>query len=193
VVDRRRVNSAVRLLIFYREIVDGNLNMKRLATYAFLAAILCSLTLARSQTADVTTELANVDLKLNDSLYGKGDLTLLDDLLADDWSGTTALGVTYAKAEMLAEIRKGKGKLDGKKPPDVLVSPVDVKIHLHGDTAVVSGVLRLKMDGRTLTPANYVNVYIRRHRRWYAVATHYFSRAQSNKSLDASGGSVFRN
>ena len=149
--------------------------MKRLIIYALLTGILCSLTFARTQVSDVEAELASLDLKLNESLYGSGDITFLEDILANDWNGRTVGETSYSKAKMMEEIRKAKSELKEKKPPDVRLSVADVKIHIHGDTAVVSGRFRIKLNGEDISPTKYVNVYMKRDGKWRAVATHYFT------------------
>ncbi len=150
--------------------------MKKFLACAFLTSLLYSLTFAQSQASDVKAELLNLDRKLNEELYNTGDVTVLGEILAADWYGMTVLaGPTYSKADMLEEIRKAKDQLHGRKPPEVKLSPADVKIYIFGDTAVVSGRLKIKLNGEDTNPAKYVNVYMNRDGKWRAVASHYCS------------------
>ncbi len=147
--------------------------MKRLLTYSLIACLLCTPLVARGQANDSKEELINLDRKLHAAIYNGNDVALLDKLLADDWYGTTTLGETQSKAELLEQIRKAKSDPGRKKPPMPEVSPSEVKVHTHGDTAIVSGVLSVKSKGEELGPSRYVNIYMMINRRWRAVSTHY--------------------
>jgi ketosteroid isomerase-like protein len=147
--------------------------MKRLLTCSLLAFIFCFPLLVSGRAHDAKEELANLDRKLNGSIYGGSDVALLDDLLADDWYGTTALGETHSKGELIEQIRKAGSQPKKGSPPRLEVSPAEVKIHVYGDTAIVSGFLNVKINGEEISPSRYVNVYMKRDGKWRAISTHY--------------------
>jgi len=146
--------------------------MKRLLTYSLIASIFCLPLLARGQAKDSNEELSNLDRKLNEAIYSGNDIAVLDELLADDWQGRTALGETHSKAALLEQIKKAKSEPKKKNPSKLEVAPTEVRIHVYGDTAVVSGFLGMKLNVEEISPSRYVNVYMRRGGKWRAISTH---------------------
>ena len=145
--------------------------MKRLATYSLLAFVFFSPLPAEGRTNDSKEELVNLDRRLGEALYGSGDLAALDALLAEDWRGGTAFGESHSKAELFEQIKRAQSG-PKKSPARIEVSPAEVRVYIHGDTAVVSGSLRMKLNGEEVSPIRYVNVYMRHGGRWLAISTH---------------------
>jgi ketosteroid isomerase-like protein len=67
----------------------------------------------------------------------KGDAAALDALFADSYISTDSEGRMRTKAEVVGAVKAGNIKFDSAKTQDV-------KIILHGDAAVVSGIWRGK-------------------------------------------------
>lgn len=168
---RRPVVNLDRFYLDHMDI-DGDLNMKRLLTYSLFACILCLPFTARGQANDSKEELANLDRKLNEVIYSGSDVAVLADLLADDWQGTTALGESHSKAELLERISKARSDSQKKIRPMLEVSPTEMRVHVYGDTAIVSGFLNVKPNGQEIAPSKYVNVYMKRNGKWRPVSTH---------------------
>jgi len=97
----------------------------------------------------------------------KRDTKALELLFAAEYTSTDYTGKTYTKAEDL------KNTLD---PKNVFTSGVltDLKVHIYGQTAVVTGVNTVKAtyDGKdTSGEYRFTDVFVKRDGRWQCVAT----------------------
>jgi uncharacterized protein (TIGR02246 family) len=100
----------------------------------YLIPILISLLavpLAAQQKADPSATLKALEEKWN-SAQVKGDLAAMESLLADTFVYTTIDGALRNKAEMIAEIKSGKLKIQSAKVDDM-------KVTVYGDAAVITG------------------------------------------------------
>lgn len=96
----------------------------------------------------------------------KGDTAALDKMTADDYVLTDVNGKTRTKAEMLDAIKNGGIKLSDNKIEDV-------KVHVYGNTAVVTGrsTPTGSIDGQDLNgTVRFTRVYVKRDGRWQSVA-----------------------
>ncbi len=94
------------------------------------------------------------------------DLNTYDRLVADDYVVVQASGVELTKADVMASYRSG-----ARRYKDLRLS--EVKVHLYGDTAVLSARstgFRRENDRDVPNDVRYIRIYLRRRGRWRAVA-----------------------
>jgi len=92
----------------------------------------------------------------------KCDVARYRELLADDFRGVLADGREIDKAEFL--------KQSAVPPPVRNFRAQDVVVRLYGDTAFVNARAVYQRPDGTETQTRYVNVYVRRDRRWQVVS-----------------------
>jgi ketosteroid isomerase-like protein len=99
----------------------------------------------------------------------RNDLPAVERIVADDYRITaSAEGVVLDKTQDLAPLKSGEIKFETAEASDV-----DVRVF--GDTAVVTGVARFRVNsgGRALNFAErFTDVYVKRKGRWQPVASH---------------------
>ncbi len=109
-------------------------------------------------------------LKLEDdwsNAWVKGDGKFLEQLYADEYLATGRDGKTYTKAE---------GIKDDLSPSytDKSFKLSDMKVHIYGETAVVTGMntVKYKKDGKPVqAKGRFTDVFVKRDGRWQCVAT----------------------
>jgi ketosteroid isomerase-like protein len=97
----------------------------------------------------------------------KRDTAFLQKLFADEFLSTDATGAAFNKAQEIANWTTEGARLDS-----FLLS--DLKVHVYGDTAVVTGVNTMKgtYRGQDFGGAfRFTDVFVKRGGRWQAVAT----------------------
>ena len=137
--------------------------MKKLLFVAILAVV-CLLPVF-SQTA-AEKELIKVENDWNTAGM-KHDGKALDLLFATEYLGTDFMGKTYTKAEDLK---------NATNPKNIMTSAVlsDLKVHIYGQTAVVTGLNSIKatLEGKdTSGDYRFTDVFVKRDGRWQCVAT----------------------
>jgi ketosteroid isomerase-like protein len=86
--------------------------------------------------------------------------------LADDFQLTGGQSV-LTKAEFLAAVATGAGRV----PPG---RPEETRIHIYGNVAVVTGLIRYEMPGGAAPIlSRYTEVWVKQGERWLAVHGHY--------------------
>jgi len=96
----------------------------------------------------------------------KGDLAVLDGILADEMTYTHSTGQFETKQQFLDDLRSGKLKYE-------FIAPEDVLVRLYGTAAVVTGRARVqvRMQGQALGfQIRYTGVYAKRTGHWRLVA-----------------------
>jgi ketosteroid isomerase-like protein len=130
----------------------------------FLLWILCSLTAAAQDSSKVIAmENAWNQAEL------KNDASAVQLLLAEDFVMTTAEGDLYNKSQIVASIR------DKSYNPDVLQSS-DMKVHAHGNTAVVTGMYYEKGTDKGKPwerRGRFTDTWMFLDNRWQCVASHF--------------------
>jgi ketosteroid isomerase-like protein len=134
---------------------------------ALVALMLTALGAARvaPQEAGLTAEIEGLEQKLVAAI-GARDLATYDALVADDYVVVTASGAETTKAQVMAAYRSGD-----RGYRDLRID--EVKVHLYGDTAVLSArTWGFRIEGGTETPnrVRYLRVYARRQGQWKAVS-----------------------
>jgi len=97
----------------------------------------------------------------------KGDASILERVLADDYSGTNALGKTGTKADAIADLKSGVGGLESNEADNYSVREF-------GDTAVMThdGVRKGQREGKAFSERyRSLHVFVKRGGRWQAVAS----------------------
>jgi ketosteroid isomerase-like protein len=97
----------------------------------------------------------------------KKDLAFLERLYAVEYLFTDGEGVTFTKAQELARVKNSSTAL-----PFALS---DMKVHVYGDTAVVTGVNTVNWTAggkEVVGPIRFTDVFVKRDGRWQAVASH---------------------
>ena len=103
--------------------------------------------------------------------YKRSDIAVMESLLADDFIITVEDGSTFSKPGYIAH--------NGNSTVHVEVSDMsDVKVRLHGNTAVVTGVYHEKGTDKG-KPYDYhdrfTDVWMNIQGRWQVIASHYSS------------------
>ena len=96
----------------------------------------------------------------------KGDTAALDKMTADDYMLTDVNGKMRSKSETMEAIKSGAIKLTSNDIDDV-------KVHVYGNAAVVTGRSTAKgtIDGKEMEgPVRFTRVYVRRNGTWQSVA-----------------------
>jgi ketosteroid isomerase-like protein len=118
-----------------------------------------------STVADAAKEIEQIERQLVGAIAAV-DLATYDRLVADDYVVVQASGVEMTKADVMASYRTGARRYKG-----LVIS--EVKVHLYGDTAVLSARSSgFRSDGGNEVPNNvrYIRVYLRRQGKWRAVS-----------------------
>lgn len=100
--------------------------------------------------------------------YVSGDLAALGRFLADEFTSTGTTGEVSDKARTIESLKIGDLKVESGRDDDV-------RAHIYGDMAVVTGLWTSKGQekGKTFNRADrYTAVFVKRDGRWQVVAEH---------------------
>lgn len=135
------------------------------------ALILCLLALSGSVTAqeksDATTIRA-LETKWTDS-YKQHSIDILSSLLAEDFVITVEDGSTFSKAGYISHTADSSVKVE-------LAEQSDLKVRIHGDTAIVTGAYYEKGESngkRYEYHDRLTDVWMKIGGKWKVVASHY--------------------
>ena len=98
----------------------------------------------------------------------RSDTAFIERVYADDYVVTAANGVVRTKAQVVADFKSGVQKSES-------ITNDDVKVRVHGDTAVVTGRTTQKGEYKgqpSISPVLFTRVYVRRGGQWQLVANH---------------------
>jgi ketosteroid isomerase-like protein len=132
-----------------------------------IVALLVISTLSAQVPSTVERDLIKLE---NDwtTAWQKKDTAFLQKLWADEYLSTDYEGITYTKSQDLANVSdKGTNMTS--------FALTDLKVHVYGDTAVVTGVntTKLTFKGKDDSGAyRFTDVFVKRDGRWQVVATH---------------------
>jgi len=115
-----------------------------------------------------SSQIVGLENKWN-AAYQRGDVAAMDSLLADDFIITVEDGSTFSKAGYIAH--------NGNSTVHVEISDMsDLKVRLHGMTAVVTGAYHEKGTEKG-KPYEYhdrfTDVWVNNNRRWQLIVSHY--------------------
>ena len=121
----------------------------------------------RAQTANAAEqELINIENGWSDAVV-KRDGPALQRLYADEYLYTDSDGVVRNKTQDIADVTSGRAKIASFVLDDL-------KVHVYGETAVVTGRNTLKgtFEGKDISGVyRFTDVFVKRAGRWQAVAT----------------------
>lgn len=129
-------------------------------------------------TAQRQRGVRRVDGQWRDALLRR-DLKALEKILADEYVSTNSKGEVQNKARELAGLKAAVLRF-------VSFDTDEVKVHVYGDSAIVTGreSLSIFYEGREVGGQfRYTRVYIRRQRRWLLAASH-TSKEESKEAFD---------
>ena len=150
--------------------MKGKLMKSGVAPLLAVCALLAGLSLAQAQNKSegLSTKIMALENKWNIA-YQKGDISALNLLLADDFIITVEDGSTFSKPGYIAH----------SGDPDIKVEVsdmTDLKIRIHGNTAVVTGLYHEKGTNKG-KPYEYrdrmTDVWMNTGGNWQVIASHY--------------------
>ncbi len=143
--------------------------MKRLLIFAALALALCSLALGqmKGKGGGVEQMLMQIEQELADAII-KGDATIFERTMTDNFIFTAPDGSTQNKTQFLADLKSGALKIESTKNEEM-------KVQVYGDAAVVT--YRSTDKGKykeTDISGQYrwTDFFVKRSGRWQLAATH---------------------
>jgi len=134
--------------------------------FGVAAGVILSIGIA-AQTGNVEQTLLQLERDWEQA-NAKNDTAALERILAAEFVSTDSDGRLTTRAEAVARRKSRQVKF-------TTFAQDDYKVHVMGDTAVVTGRLTVKgiRDGKDWTgQERFTDVFVRRDGRWQAVATH---------------------
>ncbi len=128
---------------------------------------------ATSQPAGEKVALGNAEQELTEldrewtQAGVRGDASILERILADDYSATNAVGKTATKAEAIADLKSGTSKLDSNTADNY-------SVRVFGDTAVMThdGMRAGQREGKAFSERyRSLHVFVKRDGKWQVVAS----------------------
>jgi len=136
--------------------------------YAWLGIILCCATSSFAQESDASIQgKINALEKLWNQAYKSGDTKALDSILDDSIVLINDDGSIQTKKEFLASVKASNAQ-------EQQVAPEFLKVSVHGNVAVASGVLRVKgvESGKPYTRRErFVDTWLHKGNNWVCIAT----------------------
>lgn len=136
--------------------------------YAWLGIILCCTTSLFAQESDASIQgKINALEKLWNQAYKSGDTKALDSILDDSIVLINDDGSIQTKKEFLASVKASNAQ-------EQQVAPEFLKVSVHGNVAVASGVLRVKgmENGKPYTRRErFVDTWLHKGETWVCIAT----------------------
>lgn len=138
-----------------------------LLLFLLFAPVDALLSLAQ-RNSDPVAKILALENKWNDA-YQRGDVATMNSLLADDFVITMEDGNTFSKSGYIAHMGNSDNKV-------VLSEMSDLKIRIHGNAAVVTGVYHEKGTTKG-KPYEFhdrlTDVWLLVGSRWQVIASHY--------------------
>lgn len=139
-------------------------------TFAFGMVVACALSLVapaqENSNASVQGKIVALE-KLWNQAYKSGDTRALDSILDDSIVLINDDGSMQTKKEFLASVKATNAQ-------EQQVAPEFLKVNVHGDVAIASGVLRVKgtQNGKPYTRRErFVDTWLHKGDTWVCVAT----------------------
>lgn len=139
-------------------------------TFAFGMVVACALSLVapaqENSNASVQGKIVALE-KLWNQAYKSGDSRALDSILDDSIVLINDDGSMQTKKEFLASVKASNAQ-------EQQVAPEFLKVNVHGDVAIASGVLRVKgtQNGKPYTRRErFVDTWLHKGDTWVCVAT----------------------
>jgi uncharacterized protein (TIGR02246 family) len=116
--------------------------------------------------AGVDQQIRQLEEELRTAVV-KADTSVMERLLADDYTATNLNGLTRNKAQIIADMKSGAAKTES-------LTLENVKVRAYGDAAVVTADRTQKGSLRgqdTSGNMREIRVFVKRNGRWQVVAT----------------------
>ena len=143
--------------------------MTRSKTFVLLACLIVALaTNAVAQEKSDAATVRALELKWTES-YKQRSIDILSSLLAEEFVITVEDGNVYSKAGYISHTADSKVRVD-------VAEMSDLKVRVHGDTAVVTGAYHEKgvSEGKTYEYRDRLtDVWVKTGGKWQVVASHY--------------------
>jgi ketosteroid isomerase-like protein len=139
----------------------------RLLTVVFLASLTPFFSVAQ-QKSDAGSKILGLEAKWNEA-YKRGDIAAMNLLLADEFIITVEDGRTFSKAGYIAQAGGGTTLVEVSEMSDL-------KVRIHGNTAVVTGAYHEKgtIKGKPYENRDrFTDVWMLIDGRWQVIASHY--------------------
>jgi ketosteroid isomerase-like protein len=120
------------------------------------------------QKSDASSKILVLETKWNDA-YKRADIAALNSLLANEFIITVEDGHTFSKAGYIAQLGGGTTLVE-------LSEMSDLKVRVHGNTAVVTGAYHEKgtIKGKPYEYHDrFTDVWMNTDGRWQVIASHY--------------------
>jgi ketosteroid isomerase-like protein len=120
------------------------------------------------QKSDAASKVLALEAKWNEA-YKRGDIATMNSLLAGDFIITVEDGATYSKAGYIAHTSGGATVVE-------ISDMTDLKVRVHGNTAVVTGAYHEKgtIKGKPYEYHDrFTDVWMNLDGRWQVIASHY--------------------
>jgi ketosteroid isomerase-like protein len=143
-----------------------------LLVLASLAVWALDFAVAQNKSSTPASQILALEKKWNE-VYKRGDIAVMDSLLADDFIITVEDGSTFSKPGYIAH--------NGNSSVHVEISEMsDLQVRMHGNTGVVTGAYYEKGTEKG-NPYEYrdrlTDVWMNINGRWHLIASHYSLRA----------------
>jgi len=138
-----------------------------LVTALFLASLTSFFSMAQ-QKSDAGSKVLGLEAKWNEA-YKRGDIATMNSLLADEFIITVEDGRTFSKAGYIAQTGGGTTLVEVSEMSDL-------KVRIHGNTAVVTGAYHEKgtIKGKPYEYRDrFTDVWMLIDGRWQVIASHY--------------------
>jgi len=145
--------------------------LQRLLVIVLLTVSLVGLIKVQELTGDKAEQVKKDVLKIEKEraqALEKGDVAVLDRILADDYVYVNVFGELHTKAQRFSTIRSGVSKHESLQEDDF-------RVHVYGDTVVMTGRASglVNYRGKVNDKARrFTNVYIKQDGQWQLVAHH---------------------
>jgi ketosteroid isomerase-like protein len=142
-------------------------SMGHLAVFVGLAVALTFSIEVAAQSGNIEQTLLQLERDWEQA-NAKNNLAALDRILAPEFVNTDSDGRLTTRAEVIARRKSGAVKF-------AAFTQDDYKVHLFGDTAIVTGRSTIKgiRDGKDYSgQERFTDVFVPRDGRWQAVSTH---------------------
>lgn len=121
---------------------------------------------AKTETSSVEQQIRKLEEVSREATL-KNDAVVLDQLLADSWMNTNAIGTVTTKAQLMEILKTSPFTITS-------IENDDVKVRVYGDSAVVTGrsrSTRAARDNALVTgQVRFTRVYAKQGGRWQVVA-----------------------
>jgi len=141
--------------------------MERMCAVLLAIFMLGCASTKNTTTEEVKKEILQKEDEQNNAML-KNDASLLGAMCADELAWTNASGVLLSKSEMLADLQSGKQRNSS-------IVHEDVRLHVFGDTVIVTGVSKshYQYNGKeSLGTRRFTNVWIKRGDDWLLAVHH---------------------